>query len=462
MKDLIYQSFSGVNFQGFIREFFQGSVKGVRGIREISMADIITFYSPKGCQGKTILSINYALYSNSCFFTNDCNKHQVLIEKLLPKGDFNYIHHNDNSVELPDNRDSVIDFNYFSDERIFPLAKVSKACVIPLYYQSNWDLDAFYYAVEQISYYNNNIIVVLNNMEHSISHKIYEDLKSKLPYPIRIVKKSIYLHYIYNDGLTPFQIQGVPGTVNKPLDQLRDQLKELFNLIDFYKNSDTNAIIDLKNTIKTPPFSLDSDSATSNEKPEISPAPSDALTSTGQLSQNRDDQVSPLKPLTPTAIVKANANATATDNDTTTATDNTTTTDNDNATDKVTQKSIYFSKDMKDDLIHILCNESLKYDKIIKRSSIIRILINQGFNNLDKIDIPSYFNALFLEEKERSFSAQVCVKLATEDVHKYKDIFFKKIFRDTYISSFATFLRHLYLIGLEIYKKDNDSISSSV
>jgi hypothetical protein len=64
---------------------------------------------------------------------------------------------------------------------------------------------------------------------------IYEGLKNEISYQIKIVKKSSYMSYLSNDGLTPFKIQGVTGAAKKPLDQLCGQLNELFNLIKLYK-----------------------------------------------------------------------------------------------------------------------------------------------------------------------------------------------------------------------------------
>jgi hypothetical protein len=58
-----------------------GSIGGIGGI--INMGKIVTFYSTKGGQGKTTLAINYAIFSNSIYYTNDYKTGTELYTKIF-------------------------------------------------------------------------------------------------------------------------------------------------------------------------------------------------------------------------------------------------------------------------------------------------------------------------------------------------------------------------------------------
>jgi hypothetical protein len=184
--------------------------------------------------------------------------------------------------------------------------------------------------------------------------------------------------------------------------------------------------VNLKNATKYSSLLKDSVDYTLIDKPKVSDIPSEEKASTGQLDQSCEGQANLLN--------------------------NTKISKNKTYNSKITQLSIYFSKDMKEELTHIVAIETQKQGKLLRFSDIIKSFINLGCDSLDKVDIPSYFSDLSSKEKGHSFSSQICLKIPTTDIIKYKDVLVQKTLKGECALYFATFLRYLYVLGLNTYK----------
>ncbi|MDR1083337.1 MAG: hypothetical protein LBP22_00385 [Deltaproteobacteria bacterium] len=199
------------------------------------MSEIVTFINSKGGQGKTTLAVNYALYNNCHYHTNDYLVTSALFKAYFPDNFFHEITPNMVQMEMDGEVDAVIDFGGYIDNKMPDIIKASKLCVIPIYYLSQSDLLTLHMILEQIARINNNIAIVINNTSPSFIAPLSEALKRDYQYEIKIIKPSSYMTYLVNHGLTPFNIRDMKGAAKKPLEQLRAQLTELFSFINEYQ-----------------------------------------------------------------------------------------------------------------------------------------------------------------------------------------------------------------------------------
>jgi len=198
------------------------------------MAHTIVFYSPKGGQGKTTLAVNYALWSDSDYYTNDfLSGTQDLFEEHFEKGRFHTIRHEDTEIKIKAN--SIFDFGGWIDGKIPAIVKNADLCVIPLSYQSLADLRPLFIVVETISKLNENIVIVINNTKKDFIEELENGINQTLnnKYPIKIIKQSSFMTYLVNEGKTPFELEE-KGALKKPLDSIKEQLSNLFNYIRNY------------------------------------------------------------------------------------------------------------------------------------------------------------------------------------------------------------------------------------
>jgi cellulose biosynthesis protein BcsQ len=195
------------------------------------MAYHVSFFSSKGGQGKTTLAVNYALYTESIYYTNDFKSGtKNIYSELFPKNSFKLISEDITDIELEDKTNVVFDFGGYIDKMIPSILSASDLCVIPIMYQSNADLEAFSLIIDSISKINENIIIVINNTESHYIEQLYLGLSERYPFNIFIVKRSMYLTYLANEGKTPFNINAT-GITKHALNQLQEQLKLLFDSI---------------------------------------------------------------------------------------------------------------------------------------------------------------------------------------------------------------------------------------
>jgi len=199
------------------------------------MADVVTFVSLKGGQGKTTLATHYALYSKSHFFTNDHKSgSEDLYQGLFPPGWFHVIRETDSSLEIEEK--SVIDCGGYVDRKIPALIEASELCVIPLTYQSRADVRAFFVTLDAVKKMNDRLLVVLNNTRTKdipvVDAGIRKVLKDQ--FPVKVVRQSSYMTYLANEGKNPFTLDETTGVARKALASVREQLSDLFTFIERY------------------------------------------------------------------------------------------------------------------------------------------------------------------------------------------------------------------------------------
>jgi cellulose biosynthesis protein BcsQ len=192
------------------------------------MAKHISFFSSKGGQGKTTLAVNFALYTNAFFYTNDFrNGTETIYNKFFTENRFKIIEENSENIELNYKDNVVFDFGGYIDKKIPFILKESDLCIIPLMYQSNIDLKSFSIVINSISEINRNIFVVINNTESKYLDQLYKAISINFGYPTYIIKRSLYMSYLANQGLNPFLINA-PGITKNSLIELQNQLKLFF------------------------------------------------------------------------------------------------------------------------------------------------------------------------------------------------------------------------------------------
>ena len=195
------------------------------------MADIVTFYNSKGGQGKTTLATHYALFVGAHYYTNDYKSGtEDLFKEVITPERFHVISPDAVDIETVDNM--VFDCGGFIDGKIPAILKASDLCIIPIFYQSQADLRAFFIIRDAIAKLNQRILIVINNTPSKQATELLEGLKDALggEYPIMCVKHSAYMGYLANEGKTPFGLKEI-GVAGVALTVVREQLTNLFNFI---------------------------------------------------------------------------------------------------------------------------------------------------------------------------------------------------------------------------------------
>lgn len=203
------------------------------------MARKVLFYNAKGGQGKTTLSVHYALYSGSCFYTNEYKVgtedlyKEILTQKGRDPERFQIIARDEGRLTIEDK--SVFDFGGSLDGKIPAVARACDLCVIPIHYQSKAELRPLFIMLSALAEFNRHILIVINNTEAAFIPSLESGLIRETCCPVKIVKHSAFMTYLANEGLTPFQLDDqIKGAPRKALMILQNQLRALFDFIVEY------------------------------------------------------------------------------------------------------------------------------------------------------------------------------------------------------------------------------------
>ncbi len=122
----------------------------------------ITIWSPKGGQGKTSLALAIALEFKWLVVTNDTHSP---IDEVLPEGEGVRLSPGEDFPEIEDGDRLIYDLGGNSEARVIQAAKLSDAVIMPVIYNSPFEMQVFLEGVTEMMDINPNIILVVNGCE---------------------------------------------------------------------------------------------------------------------------------------------------------------------------------------------------------------------------------------------------------------------------------------------------------
>ncbi len=199
------------------------------------------FYSRKGGQGKTTHSAAFAHYIGGKFITFDYgNGTAKNLSSLFESGKFVELKPNDEIVAY-DDEDNVFDFGGYLDSRVIKIAKVADFCIVPIFYQSDLDIEPFINTVIELGKHNKNIVILINNTDREYIEDIRSAINMKFNYPIFVIPKSKYISRMPRDKKTVFHILNDKNTSILEKFTIRKTsgaLKEFYDYLLKGKNND--------------------------------------------------------------------------------------------------------------------------------------------------------------------------------------------------------------------------------
>lgn len=195
------------------------------------MTHNILFYSRKGGQGKTTHAVSFTQYIKGFLHTNDYGNATIDIYQPV-LGSENLIELAPNEeIEVDDEVSNIFDFGGFLDNRIISVAQFVDWCVVPIFYQSKADLTPAIQTIIELSKYNSNIVILINNTEKSDAQELSKLLKNKFPYEVFIIPKSRYINRLPDTGKTVFDLYENGGLDKYMLRNITPTFKKFYNFI---------------------------------------------------------------------------------------------------------------------------------------------------------------------------------------------------------------------------------------
>jgi cellulose biosynthesis protein BcsQ len=193
----------------------------------------VIFYTLKGGQGKTTLAVQYALFHNLNFITNDIasGSEQIFKPKFPPEA-FQISLPGDSTLIFDPDSLNVLDLGGFVDKRCPFFFKNAAAVVIPVG-PRQLDFLGFFNSLKFVEDYTKKIVVVINNADEKILTAARKDLSEALKnrYDVFVVRESSYFEKFILEDKDIFKINEY-GIVKIKLEKLQGQLLALFDGIN--------------------------------------------------------------------------------------------------------------------------------------------------------------------------------------------------------------------------------------
>lgn len=201
------------------------------------MSTILVNNGNLGRMGKT--TIAYSIYKMSKvpfrYVTNDLENASVDLEENIDKD--NLLHFpNGTKIDMDFSGNIVFDFGGKPDDRLMIIAEFVDFIVVPIYYQSDSELELTVKNLNTLIEVNENIILVINNTDKEESKRIKTALKFNPQFKkIKIlqINHSKYIRRLANDNQTVFEVaESNKADATRLNKVIIPQFKELFSTLN--------------------------------------------------------------------------------------------------------------------------------------------------------------------------------------------------------------------------------------
>ena len=121
-------------------------------------------------------------------------------------------------------------FRSYADARVISVLKKAKYIIIPITNEED-NIEVAIGAIDEISKYNTNIIIIVNKATGNDFIEVSEDLKKIYQYPIFEIKKSRVVRRLTSEGKSIRDIANQGGLFKYNYSKIADQFDELIHFI---------------------------------------------------------------------------------------------------------------------------------------------------------------------------------------------------------------------------------------
>lgn len=189
------------------------------------MAKRITIWTPKGGQGKTSLSLAIAKDHDFLVVTNDTHSP---IDEVLPEGKAYRLSPGEAFPEIPSSEKVIYDLGGNSEARVIAAAQDSDVVIMPVIYNSAFEMQVFLEGVAEMLNINPNILLVVNGCEKRSFEATKQIIEGYFPHlPVVEIRKTTAFSRIISDGLSLSEMCARSGLDNYHFGTVKRQLAHL-------------------------------------------------------------------------------------------------------------------------------------------------------------------------------------------------------------------------------------------